>query len=65
MYMWNLSVFLKVNIVDDDFSVGDLNSYAILMMIIVVLACMKGVGVYVDEYVKMFVFGDDYLMNDW
>jgi hypothetical protein len=34
-------------------------------MIIVVLACMKGVGVYVDEYVKVFVFSDEYLMNDW
>jgi len=34
-------------------------------MIIVVLAYMKGVDVYVDEYVKVFVFGDDYLMNDW
>jgi hypothetical protein len=35
------------------------------MMIIVLLACMEGVDVYVDEYVKVFVFGVDYLMNDW
>ena len=32
-------------------------------MIFVVFACVKDVGVFVGEYVNLFLFGDDYLMN--
>ena len=43
--MWNLGIFLKVNIVDDDFSVGDLYSYILFGDDILVVLHVRKVSV--------------------